>query len=147
MTDVDIDFRTTSLADIAKAVRTKQISARELTQESLDRIQRYDPTYNAFVAVDGEKALTDAKALDDRIAAGEDPGPLAGIPLAVKDLQDLAGYTTTFGSALHQDDPPPTSTAPSWPGSEPPDVSPWARPTHPSSAGWATRPTTSSAPP
>jgi aspartyl-tRNA(Asn)/glutamyl-tRNA(Gln) amidotransferase subunit A len=112
VTDVDINFRTTPLADIARAVRTKQVSARELTQESLDRIQRYDPTYNAFVAVDGEKALTEAKALDDRIAAGADPGPLAGIPLAVKDLQDLAGYTTTFGSALHQDDAPAATDSP-----------------------------------
>jgi aspartyl-tRNA(Asn)/glutamyl-tRNA(Gln) amidotransferase subunit A len=112
VTDVDIDFRTTPLAAIVRAVRTKQVSARELTQESLDRIQRYDPTYNAFVAVDAEQALADAKALDDRIAAGADPGPLAGIPLAVKDLQDLAGYTTTFGSALHQEDPPAAADSP-----------------------------------
>ncbi len=113
MTDVDIDFRTTPLADIARAVRSKSVSARELTQEALDRIQRYNPTYNAFVAVDGERALTDAKTLDDRIAAGADPGPLAGIPIGVKDLQDAVGYTTTHGSALHQADPPATTDSPS----------------------------------
>ena len=60
----------------------------------------------------GRRPSADAKALDDRIAAGADPGPLAGIPLAVKDLQDLAGYTTTFGSALHQDDPAAATDSP-----------------------------------
>ena len=49
----EIDFRTTSLADLSRSVRAKEISAHELTQAALDRIERLDPTYNAFVAVDG----------------------------------------------------------------------------------------------
>jgi aspartyl-tRNA(Asn)/glutamyl-tRNA(Gln) amidotransferase subunit A len=102
----DIDFRTTSLAELSRAVRTKETSARELTEVALDRIERLDPAYNAFVAVDGDRALSDAAAVDARVAAGEDPGPLAGIPLGVKDLQSAAGYRTTYGSALHADDPP-----------------------------------------
>ena len=102
----DIDFRTTSLESLAHSVRTKEISARELTETALDRIDRLDPTYNAFVAVDAERALHEADAVDVRIAAGHDPGPLAGIPLGVKDLQDAIGYVTTHGSALHADDPP-----------------------------------------
>ena len=108
----DIDFRTTSLADLSHAVRTKETSARELTEAALGRIERLDPVYNAFVAVDGERALTEAAAIDERVAAGRDPGPLAGIPLGVKDLQDAIGYRTTHGSALHADDPPATADSP-----------------------------------
>ena len=62
--------------------------------------------------MDGDKALDEAEALDDRIAAGADPGPLAGIPLGVKDLQDVVGYSTTYGSALHADDAPAATDEP-----------------------------------
>jgi aspartyl-tRNA(Asn)/glutamyl-tRNA(Gln) amidotransferase subunit A len=108
----DIDFRTTPLADLVRSVQAKQVSARELTEAALDRIGRLDPTYNAFVAVDGERALAQADALDAKIAGGADPGALAGIPIGVKDLQDTAGFTTTYGSALHADDPPATADSP-----------------------------------
>jgi aspartyl-tRNA(Asn)/glutamyl-tRNA(Gln) amidotransferase subunit A len=108
----DIDFRTTSLDALAHAVRAKEISARELTETALDRIERLNPIYNAFVAVDVERAHNEADALDVRIATGHDPGPLAGIPIGVKDLQDAIGYVTTHGSALHADDPPATADSP-----------------------------------
>jgi aspartyl-tRNA(Asn)/glutamyl-tRNA(Gln) amidotransferase subunit A len=108
----DIDFRTTSLADLAHAVRTKEVSARELTELALARIEALDPFFNAFVAVDAERALADAAVLDDKVATGHDPGALAGVPLGVKDLQDAVGYVTTHGSALHQDDLPATADAP-----------------------------------
>ena len=78
----DIDFRTTSLDALAHAVRAKEVSAREMTETALERIERLDPTYNAFVAVDAERALHEADAVDVRLAAGHDPGPLAGIPMA-----------------------------------------------------------------
>jgi aspartyl-tRNA(Asn)/glutamyl-tRNA(Gln) amidotransferase subunit A len=107
-----LDFRTSSLAALAKAVKAKQLSARELTQHSLDQIQRLNPTYNAFVAVDGDRALDEADRIDQKVADGQDPGPLAGIPLGVKDLQDAAGYITTHGSALHADDPPARADSP-----------------------------------
>ena len=102
----EIDFRTTSLDQLARSVRSKEVSARELTEAALTRIERLDPLYNAFVAVDGDRALRDAAGLDARIAGGHDPGPLAGIPLGVKDLQRADGYRTTYGSVLHADDPP-----------------------------------------
>ena len=102
----EMDFRTTSLAELSRSVRARQISARELTEVALARIERLDPVYNAFVAVDGDRALAEAAAIDERIAAGQEPGPLAGIPLGVKDLQRAIGYRTTYGSALHADDPP-----------------------------------------
>src|SRR5580692_9376273 len=103
-----MDFRTVSLNDLTRQVKQRSLSARELTQHALDRIAKLDPTYNAFVAVDGERALAEAGAVDERIATGHDPGPLAGIPLGVKDLQNAVGYITTYGSALHADDPPAT---------------------------------------
>jgi aspartyl-tRNA(Asn)/glutamyl-tRNA(Gln) amidotransferase subunit A len=104
----EIDFRTTPLADLARSVRSRAVSARELTEAALTRIERLDPLYNAFVAVDAERALHAAGGIDERLVAGEDPGPLAGIPLGVKDLQNAVGYRTTYGSALHADDPPAT---------------------------------------
>jgi aspartyl-tRNA(Asn)/glutamyl-tRNA(Gln) amidotransferase subunit A len=103
-----VDFRTTPIADLAAQVRSRQTSARELTTHALELIERRNPVYNAFVAVDAERALAEAAALDERIANGHDPGPLAGIPLAVKDTQDAIGYTTTNGSPLHAADPPAT---------------------------------------
>ena len=104
----EIDFRTTSIEDLARSVRTKAVSARELTEVALAQIERLDPHYNTFVAVDTERARSEAGAIDERIAAGQDPGALAGIPLGVKDLQNAVGYVTTYGSALHADDPPAT---------------------------------------
>jgi aspartyl-tRNA(Asn)/glutamyl-tRNA(Gln) amidotransferase subunit A len=108
----EIDFRATSLEELARSVRSKERSARELTQAALHRIERLNPTYNAFVALDGDRALAEADAIDAEIAGGGDPGPLAGIPLGVKDLQSAAGYVTTYGSALHADDPPASADDP-----------------------------------
>jgi Asp-tRNA(Asn)/Glu-tRNA(Gln) amidotransferase A subunit family amidase len=100
-----MDFRTTTLADLARSVRAKEVSARELTEGALARIESLNPTYNAFVAVDGERALMEAAAVDATVASGGDPGPLAGIPLGVKDTHDAVGYRTTQGSVLLADAP------------------------------------------
>jgi Asp-tRNA(Asn)/Glu-tRNA(Gln) amidotransferase A subunit family amidase len=98
-----MDFRTVALDDLAQQVRSGQVSARELTELALSRIADLNPTYNAFVAVDGDRALAEAAAVDEVIASGGDPGPLAGIPLAVKDTHDAVGYRTTSGSPLLAD--------------------------------------------
>jgi aspartyl-tRNA(Asn)/glutamyl-tRNA(Gln) amidotransferase subunit A len=100
-----MDFRKESLADLAESVRAGKVGARELVQHALDRIEMLDVQVNAFTAVDGEAALATARALDERVARGEDPGELAGIPLAVKDLEDAAGFTTSHGSAAWADGP------------------------------------------
>ncbi|HTN80085.1 MAG TPA: amidase [Acidimicrobiales bacterium] len=101
-----MDFRSESLAGLAARVRSKEISSRELTTHALSRIEATNPQINAFIAVDGDRALAEAAAIDERVARGEDPGPLAGIPIGVKDLEDAAGFVTTHGSPLHADDPP-----------------------------------------
>jgi aspartyl-tRNA(Asn)/glutamyl-tRNA(Gln) amidotransferase subunit A len=94
-----VDFRGETVAALASKVRDRKVAARELVQAALDRIDAVNPTINAFVAVDGERALIEAGRLDERIAGGEEPGPLAGIPFGVKDLEDAAGFVTTHGSA------------------------------------------------
>ncbi len=91
---------------IAQRVRTKEVSPVELVEESLKAIEELNPSLNAFVEVKGELAMEQARTLQEAIARGEDPGPLAGLPLGVKDLQHAAGFRTSFGSRLHVDDPP-----------------------------------------
>ena len=100
-----MDFRTTTVAQLADDVSAKRTSARELAGAAIARIAEVDAKVNAFVAVDEEQALADAAAIDARIAAGEDVGPLAGIPIGVKDLEDAAGFRTTQGSAVYADSP------------------------------------------
>lgn len=101
-----MDFRGTTIVELASSVRAREVSATELVDHALARIESLDERINAFVAVDADTARADAAEIDRRIAAGEEVGPLAGIPLGVKDLEDARGYTTTYGSALHVDDPP-----------------------------------------
>ena len=93
------------LTATAAAVRERRVSAEELVRESLRRIDAAGEI-NAVVALRPDGALDDARALDARVARGEDPGPLAGLPLLVKDIEDAAGLRTTFGSLLFADAPP-----------------------------------------
>src|SRR5262249_42346144 len=83
---------------LARAVRRRERSPVELVRASLDRIEALNPSLNAFVALRAEAALAEAAALERRIAAGEDVGPLAGLPVGGKDREDVAGMPTTFGS-------------------------------------------------
>jgi len=94
------------LRDLAAAVRSRRVSSRDLVDRALERIERLDGDLNAVVALRAEEARAEAAALDERIAAGEDPGPLAGIPCLIKDIEDLAGMRTTNGSLLFREAPP-----------------------------------------
>ncbi len=100
-----MDFRERSVQEWAGAVRSREMSAREMVEASLAAIHA-DEDLNAFVATDPERSLAEAERIDDRLAAGDEVGPLAGIPIGVKDLEDAAGYVTSHGSKLHADDPP-----------------------------------------
>ncbi|WP_310493572.1 Asp-tRNA(Asn)/Glu-tRNA(Gln) amidotransferase subunit GatA [Dechloromonas sp.] len=88
-----------SLKQLAQALAAKQISSVELSSLFLDRIERLNPTLNAFITVDREKSLKMAIAADARIAAGT-AGPLTGIPIAQKDIFCAEGWTTTCGSKM-----------------------------------------------
>jgi aspartyl-tRNA(Asn)/glutamyl-tRNA(Gln) amidotransferase subunit A len=100
-----MDFRRDTVVGLASQVRAGELSARELVEHALSRIELLNPTINAFVAVEGDRAMDDASAVDSAVAAGRDPGPLAGIPFAVKDLEDAAGFVTSHGSMLFADGP------------------------------------------
>lgn len=104
-----MDFRKTTVAEIAADVSARRISAREVVQSALDRIEAVNPRVNAFVVVDAEAALAEAGAIDERIAGGEDVGPLAGVPIGVKDLEDANGFRTSQGSAVYADSAPATA--------------------------------------
>jgi len=93
------------LARLAAAVRDRQTSAVELVERSLARIEAAS-ALNAVVALRAEAALAEAAAVDRATARGEPVGPLGGLPLLVKDIEDVAGMRTTHGSLLHRDDPP-----------------------------------------
>ncbi len=90
-----MDFRTTSLADLVADVTARRVSARELVEHALARIDAVNRRVNAFVAVDADGALAAADDVDRRVAAGEEVGRLAGIPIGVKDLEDAIGFVTT----------------------------------------------------
>jgi AtzE family amidohydrolase len=91
---------------IAGQIRSKRQSAKETVTAALERISQLDPALNCFTAVLRDSAFAQAEAVDRRIAAGEDPGPLAGVPFAVKNLYDIAGITTVAGSKIHAEKPP-----------------------------------------
>lgn len=101
-----VDFRDVTVSQLAEQVSTRQVAAREVVDAALDRIERLNDKLGAFVAVDGDTAQAEADAIDQRIAAGEDVGPLAGVPLGVKDLEDAAGFVTSKGSVAFADDAP-----------------------------------------
>ncbi len=87
-----------SLAETAEQIRNRKLSSAELTRGCLDRIERLNPVLNAFITVTAELALEQAMQADAEIAAGKWRGPLHGIPIALKDLIDVAGVRTTAAS-------------------------------------------------
>jgi AtzE family amidohydrolase len=91
---------------IAAAIRGGETSAAAVTEAALDRIATRNPALNAFTTVTAARARAEAAAVDAAIAAGRDPGPLAGVPVAVKNLFDLEGVVTTAGSKIDRDNPP-----------------------------------------
>ena len=94
-------------AELAARIASGQVSSREVTQAHLDRIDAVDGDVRAFLHVDGERALTAADAIDAKRSAGEDLGPLAGVPIAVKDIFCTKGVPTTAGSRILEGWRPP----------------------------------------
>ena len=94
------DVAFAGVAGQIELVRSGAVSARELVEVSLGRIERIDPELNSFAAVYGERALQQADEADARVAKGDFP-PLIGIPIAVKDEIDIAGEVTSRGTAAY----------------------------------------------
>ncbi|SFO90350.1 amidase [Actinomadura madurae] len=95
-----------SARDLARRIRTRDLSAREVLQAHLDQIERTNPRVNAVVTLVAERAAEQARAADERLAAGEEPGPLHGLPVAHKDTHATAGIRTTSGSPIFADHVP-----------------------------------------
>jgi aspartyl-tRNA(Asn)/glutamyl-tRNA(Gln) amidotransferase subunit A len=91
---------------IANNVLAGKISALEVTQATLAQIVAKDSKLNCFTTVIAETALEDAKRIDQEIAEGKNPGFLAGVPFAVKNLFDIAGLTTLAGAKINARNPP-----------------------------------------
>ena len=89
-----------SVREAAARVRRREISAVALTRAALTRIAAVEPRVGAFLTVAEAEALAAAEAIDRRVAAGDDPGPLAGVPLGIKDNICTAGLRTTAGSRI-----------------------------------------------
>ena len=91
---------------VAPLLRARQLSPVELTDAYLDRIERLDPTLNAYIRVMPDQARAAARAAEREIVGGRWRGPLHGVPLGIKDLFDVAGVPTTMGSPILRDNLP-----------------------------------------
>lgn len=98
MTDDDLCF--TDATDLAELIRSRQISAVEIVEAHLRRIEAVDPLINSVVTLMADMALTAARSADDDIRRNEATGPLHGVPFSVKDSIDTAGVATQRGSRL-----------------------------------------------
>jgi aspartyl-tRNA(Asn)/glutamyl-tRNA(Gln) amidotransferase subunit A len=96
----------TTAVGIADAIRKRKVSASEVLELHVKRIEASNKELNAFVYLDLDAARKAAKEIDRRIGRGEDPGPLAGVPYGVKDLYDAAGMPTSRGSLIYKNQPP-----------------------------------------
>jgi amidase len=101
MSDSEVCFLTAT--DLARKIRARQLSAREVMEAHQAQIDRVNPRVNAIVTYLPEQAMKAARAADDALARGEDVGPLHGLPIAHKDLFVTRGIRTTFGSPIYKD--------------------------------------------
>jgi len=101
-----MDLLQASFKNVSDAVRTKKLSAKEVTQFFLNRAEKLNPTLNAYILMN-EKALQEAEKLDQKIHQGEDVGPLAGVSFGIKDLLCTKNLRTTACSKILENFIPP----------------------------------------
>src|SRR5580698_9409868 len=97
------DLTGMTLKKASDLIRAKTVSSVELTQACLDRIAKLQPILNAYITINGEQALEQARMLDAELKSGKWRGPFHGIPIALKDNIDTAGVRTTGASQLFKD--------------------------------------------
>ena len=93
-------IRSQSIFEIAGAVRSGKVKAVDLAQAVVADIAARNSKYVCFTRILNDSAIADARAIDRKVESGIDPGPLAGVPFAVKDLYDIAGLPTTAGAKI-----------------------------------------------
>jgi len=108
MTSSDLCFL--PAVELARLIRSGELSARETMRAHLDQIERVNPRVNAIVALDCERGLEGARLADEKQARGEELGPLHGLPTVHKDLVHAKGFATTFGSPIYKDSFPARDT-------------------------------------
>ncbi|MFZ6020959.1 MAG: amidase, partial [Chloroflexota bacterium] len=91
-----------SATELARRIRRREFSAREVVEAHLQRIEQVNPKLNAVVASAAEQALEQARAADTALARGQAGGPLHGVPFTVKDWIDAAGLSCTGGELQHK---------------------------------------------
>lgn len=92
-----------TIIELSQQLRTKQLSPVEVTQTILGRIAEFDIAFGAFITIMADSAVSSAKTAESEIARGQWRGPLHGVPIAIKDLIDMAGVRTTCASEMHGD--------------------------------------------
>jgi amidase/aspartyl-tRNA(Asn)/glutamyl-tRNA(Gln) amidotransferase subunit A len=106
-----MNLQTSDAIAIAAAIRNGETTAKAVIESTLDRIAQRNPTLNCFTTITAEAAIAIAEKIDTAIAQGNDPGILAGVPFAVKNLFDIAGMTTLAGSKINAENPPASRDA------------------------------------
>ncbi len=101
------DLADLTATEVAQRVGNGSLSAVKVVEAALDRVTRYNGVLNAIVTLN-PRALDDARDLDRDIEGGRTPGPLAGVPVGIKDVTPVAGLRTTYGSPLYADHVPQT---------------------------------------
>jgi len=94
---------TQDATQIADLVRSGDVSAKEVLEAHIERIEQHNETLNALIYLNLDQARAAASAVDDRVARGEDPGPLAGVPIGIKELERVEGWPDTHASVPHKD--------------------------------------------
>ena len=95
-----MDLMSMTAVELGKKIASGEVTSVEATQAVLDRMEKLEQEYNCFVTIDREGALAQAEAVQKRIAAGELKGPLAGVPVAIKDNMCIEGMLTTCSSKI-----------------------------------------------
>lgn len=111
MTVSNVKVKLPGASEIAKAVRSGNLSAREHVECLLADIAERNPALNCFTEIMSERARREADAVDAKVAMGKNPGPLAGVPFGVKDNYDIASRVTLAGSIVNRDRPPASRDA------------------------------------
>jgi len=101
MSNPELCFLTAT--ELALRLRRKEVSAKEVMEAHLGQIDRVNPKVNAIVTLLADRGMDQARDADERLARGEDVGPLHGLPIAHKDLVPTKGIRTTFGSPIYKD--------------------------------------------